>query len=92
MARIAHRFIVQIAYRAFQCFAQGTDAARGGKGFIVDAVEGKAFQPFQRQYFAPGAFVDNLARIAIFIDQALGAPGQVVAERVVRKLGERADL
>ena len=46
-------------------------------------------QPLQWQQLAALAFVDGVAGVAVLIDQAVDAPGQVVFERVVGKQGER---
>ena len=37
------------------------------------------------------AVMDRFTGVAVFVDQALGAPGQVVAQHVIGKLGEGAD-
>ena len=80
VAGVAHRFVVQRLHPALERFAQGAQAARGVEGFVLGAVEREMLQPFKRQHFDDGAVADGLARVAVFVDEAVHTPGQVVLE------------
>ncbi|MNC24937.1 hypothetical protein D3C75_730080 [compost metagenome] len=48
-------------------------------------------QAFHRLDQLQAAIADGLARVAVLVDQAVDAPGQVVLQRVGRELGQGAD-
>ena len=47
-------------------------------GTVIARIEGKMFEPFERQRLAPFAVVNDFARITIGVNQSIGAPGQIV--------------
>ena len=48
-------------------------------------------EPFERHDLDARAVMHRIARIAVFVDQPVGAPGEVVFKRVHRVLGQGAD-
>ncbi len=91
VAVVAYRFIVERSHSASQRFAQRAQAAGSIERFVAHAIQREMFESFERQHFESAAVVNHLAEVAIFVDQPVGAPGQVVAQRVGRKLRQRAD-
>ena len=91
MADVANRFVVQLADPAGQRVAQRAQPAAGVERLVAHAVEREVLQPFERQHVDPPAVVNRLARIAVFVDQAVGRPGEVVLQLAGRKLRQRAD-
>src|SRR5215469_1821254 len=87
---IAHRFVVQVLDLALQRVAKRAEPARGVEGLIGNAVERESLELLERRHLAAMAVADRLARVAVFVDQAVGRPGQVVFERVCRKHRQRA--
>ena len=79
MARIADGLVVEAAHLAFKGLAQGAEAAGGVEGLVARAVEGELLELLHRRHFAQLAFDDRLAALDIFVDDAVGAPGQIVA-------------
>jgi hypothetical protein len=90
VSRVSNRLVIQVLHASGQGLAKGPQPARGVEGFVGYAVEGKLFIFLQRLYLAQGAVDDRLARIAVFVDQAVGAPGQVVFQRIARIDRQRA--
>ena len=66
-------------------------APRGVKGFVADAVEHEFLAVAKRRHLAQFAFNDGFAGLDIFIDQAVGVPGQIVLERIGWILRQRPD-
>ena len=91
MTGVTHALIVKVAHLAGEGFAQRTETARGIERFVLDAIEGEVLQAFQRQHRGHRAFVNRLAGMAILVDEAVHAPGQVVLEGVGRKGRQCAD-
>ncbi len=91
MARIADGAVIQIAHLAGQGLAQRAEAARGVERLVQNAVERKLLELLERLRLAQLAVDDRLAGLAILVDDAVGAPGQIVVERIGRKLRQRAD-
>ena len=90
MPRVAHAFVVEAAHFAFKRLAQRAQAARCVEGFVFHPVQRKMLQALQRQHGRHLALVDGLAGVAIFIDQAVNTPGQVVLQRITRERGQCA--
>ena len=82
MARVAHRLVVEVVDLAVEGLAQRAKAARGVERLVGHAIERERLDLLQRQRFAHAPVDDRLARIAVFVDEAVGAPRQVVLERV----------
>ncbi len=82
MTGVAHRLVVDVAGAPQQRGGQGTQAARGVEGLVLDAVQRKGFVAFQCGHAGQLSVDDGLARIAVFVDEPLGAPRQVVAQTV----------
>ena len=82
VARVADGLVVEVRELAEQALAQGAQAARGVEGLIRHAIQGKLLTLGQRRHLAQHAFNDGFARLAVLVDDAVGAPGQVVVERV----------
>ena len=74
-----------------QRLAQRAEAARRVEGLVGHAVEREFLALLQRRHFDQLAFDDRFAGLDIFVDDAVGAPGQIVVERVGRILRQRAD-
>ena len=91
VAGVAHGLVVEHAGLASQRFAQRAETARGVEGFVLGAVEREVLEPFERQHLDLVAVADRLAGVAVLVDQAVHAPGQVVLQRVGRKRRQRAD-
>jgi hypothetical protein len=71
--------------------AQRAQAAAGVEGLVLGAVQAEVLQAFERQHLERLAVADGLAGVAVLVDQAVHAPGQVVLERVGGKGRQRAD-
>ena len=91
MTGVAHRLVVEIAHLALQGVAQRAQPARGVEGLVLDAIEREMLESFQRLHRLQLALVQGLAGVAVLIDQAVDAPGEVVFQLIGRKLGQRAD-
>ncbi len=91
MARIADGAVVEVAHLASQGLAQGAEAARGVEGLIGDAVEGEFLQLFQRRGLTQLAIDDGFAGFAIFVDDPVRAPGQIVVQGVGGETRQGAD-
>ena len=66
-------------------------AAGGVEGLVQGAVELDLLEPLERGELDQPALADRLAGVAVFVDQAVGRPGEGVLEYVVRMLGQGAD-
>ena len=82
--------VVEIAHLARQGLAERAEAARRIEGLVQDAVERELLELLERLGLAPLAVDDGLAGLAVLVDDAVRAPGQVVIEGVRRKLRQRA--
>ena len=91
VAGIADGAVVEVADLAFEGVAQRAEPAGGVERLVGDAVERELLLLLQRRHLAAGSVHDRLARLAVFVDDAVGAPGQVVVERVRGILRQRAD-
>ena len=91
VAGIADGAVVQRAHLALQRLGQRAEPAGGVEGLVGDAVEREFLALLQRRHLDQLAFDDRLAGLAIFVDDAVGAPGQIVVQRVGRVLRQRAD-
>jgi len=83
VAGITHGLVVQAVDLTGEGFAEGAEAAGGVETFVGDAVEGQCALAF--------AVVDDFAGIAIFVDEAVGGPGEIVVEVVGGKLRQSAN-
>ena len=94
MARIAHGLVVEVFDLAFERVAQGAEAARSVERLIFRAVQRERLDFFQRGHFAAAAVTDRFAGVAIFVDQSVRRPGEIVFERVVgeHRQGSHAHL
>ncbi len=91
VAGIARCLVVQVIDLAFQRFAQCAQAAGGVERLVFHAIERELLEFFERRNFDAHAVADGFARVAIFVDQAIGRPGEIVFQRIVRKHRQRAD-
>ena len=91
MADVADGLVVQLADLAGERIAQRAQAAAGVERLVAHAVEREVLEPFERQQLDPPAVVDRFARIAVFVDQAVGGPGEIVLQLAGGKLRQRAD-
>src|SRR4051812_36763433 len=91
MAGIANRAVIESTDFPFQGVAKRPEPARGVERFVGYTIKRKLLPLFQRRHLAARAINDRFARLAVFVDDAIRAPGQVVVERVRRVLRERAD-
>ena len=91
MAGIADGAVIEVANLAGESLAQSTEAARGVEGLIQNAVERELFEFLERLCFTQLAVDDGFAGFAVLVDDAVGAPGEIVVERVRRKLRQCAD-
>ncbi len=67
------------------------DAARGVEGFVGDPIQGEFLALLECRGGDELAVGDFLARLAVLVDDPIGAPGQVVVQRVGGVLGQGAD-
>src|SRR6185503_10286274 len=91
MAGIADRLVVELAYTALERLAHGRHAAGGVERLVLDAVDREPLDTVERQRGNPLAPVQRLAELAVLVDQAGGAPAQVVLHLVARGERQRAD-
>ena len=91
MAGIADGAVIEVAHLSGQGFAKGAETAGSVECFVQNAVERKFFQLFQRLSLAQLAVDDGFAGLAVFVDDAVGAPGQIIVERIRWKFRQRAD-
>ncbi|MFT3788002.1 MAG: hypothetical protein QM770_17830 [Tepidisphaeraceae bacterium] len=91
VAAIANRFVVEVLHLARERFGQRADATRGVEGFVVHAVEAEGFVAFQWQHFQQLAAAHGFARVAVFVDQAVRAPREVVLHLVGGEDGQGTD-
>ncbi len=78
VAGVAHGLVIEVPNPPFEGLAQGADAPCGGERLVAYAVEREMFEAFEWQDVDAAAVVDRLARIAVFIDQPVSRPCQVV--------------
>src|ERR1700722_15120150 len=91
MAGIADGAVIEVPYPARQSLAYGTEATGSVEGLVESPCDRKLPELLERLRLAALAVDDGLARLAILVDDAVRAPGQVVVERVGRKFRQRAD-
>src|SRR6218665_3901850 len=91
VAGIADRLVVDLPGLAGQRFGECAQAAGGVESLVLDTVEHEILQPPQRRHRGAQAVDDGFAGVAVFVDEALGAPGQVVAQRALRVARQRSD-
>ena len=91
MARVADRAVVEIAHAASQRVAQGADAAGSVEGLVGHAVEREFLALLQRRHSAQLAIGDHFTGLAVLVDDPIGAPREVVVERIGGKLRQCAD-
>jgi len=91
VAGVADRPVVEVAHLSGEGFAQGAKAPRGVERLIGDPIERERLAFLQRARLAGKAVDDRLARLAIFVDHAVGGPGQIVVERIGRIFRQGAD-
>lgn len=95
MAWVADGFVGDVAVGVgfvgfFERFDEGSDAARGVEGFVFNASEAEVFEAVEGWDFDHLAIEHNVAGLAVFVDDAFGAPGDVVLELVGGELREGA--
>ncbi len=83
--------VIERSDAARQRFAQRAETARRIERFVLGAVERKMFETFERLHPLRAAVANRFARLAVFVDEAVHAPRQVVLQRIGRKLRQRAD-
>ena len=88
---VAHRLVGEVLHLALERAGKGAQAARGVERLEVDAVDLHVLQPFQGRHLGHLAVDHRLAGLDVFVDEAVGGPGQIVLERVGGELRERAD-
>src|SRR5882757_8931630 len=91
VAGVANGAVVEIADLAGQGLAKRAEAAGGVERLVEDSVQGKLFELFERLSFAQLTIDDRLAGLAVLVDDAVRAPGEIVVERVRRKLRQGTD-
>src|SRR5215469_4867631 len=91
MARIANRAVIESADPPFEGVTKGPDAARSVERLVGNAIDRKFLPLLQRRHLAAHAIHDRFASLAVFVDDAIRAPGQVVIDGVGRILRKRPD-
>ena len=91
MPAIANRLVIQRPHIPPQRFAQRANPAGCVERLVIHAIERKMLQPLQRQHLQHLPLMNRLAWIAIFIDQPIRGPGEVVLHLIGRKLRQRAN-
>src|SRR5262249_36252607 len=66
----------------FEGVAKGPDAARSVERLVRNAIDRKFLALLQRRHLAAHAIHDRFASLAVFVDDAIRAPGQVVVDGV----------
>jgi hypothetical protein len=72
-------------------FRERAQAAGSVERLVERAVDLDLFESLERCDLDGAAVDERLARIAVFVDQSFGGPGQRVFQDVVRMLGQGAD-
>ena len=90
MARKTHGLVVEILNFTLQRFAQRTKSARSVESLKFNAVNLHVLKLLQRRNCYKVPVLNGLARLAIFIDQALGAPSEIIFHGVVGKARQGA--
>ena len=88
---VADCLVIHIADAIAVGFRQRAEATRGVEGFVELAVDLDLFETLECEHVDLRAIDDSVTQVAVFIDHAVGRPGQRVLEHVVRVLRERAD-
>jgi len=91
MARIANRAVIESADLPLEGVAKGPDAARSVECLVGNTIDRKFLPLLQRRHLAAHAIHDRFASLAVFVDDAIRAPGQVVIDGVGGILRKRPD-
>jgi hypothetical protein len=90
-ARIADGAVVEVLHPALQRFAQRADAAGGVEGLVGDAIEGELFALLEWRRVDEFTVGDLLAGFAVFVDDAVRTPGEIVIQGIGGVLRQGAD-
>ena len=90
VSQVADRLVIQLAHASVECFTKCAQSTRSVERLVTDTVEREMFEPFEREHFDTTPVVYRFAKVAILVDQSVGRPGEIVLERVARKLRQRA--
>src|SRR6516162_11212019 len=82
MARIANRAVIESTDLPLEGVAKGPDAARSVECLVGNTIDRKFLPLLQRRQLAAHAIHDRFASLAVFVDDAIRAPGQVVIDGV----------
>ena len=89
MARIADRAVIERTDRPLEGITKSSEPARSVECLIGHAIEGKLLPFLQRLRLSAYAIHDRVARLTIFVYDAIRAPGQVIVQRIRWILRER---
>ena len=84
MTGVANGLVIHLPGLARQRFGECAQPARSIESLVLDPIQRKGFQPFQRRHRGAHAIHNGFTGVAIFVDQPLGAPRQVVAQGSLR--------
>jgi hypothetical protein len=84
------RLIVKFTYAPGKRFTHSCYSAGGIEGLVLDAINRHAFEPVKWQRRNAAALVQCFATLTLFVDQARGAPTQVVFHLVTGGQGQGA--
>ena len=86
VSRISDRLVRQVLNLSSEGIREGAEAPGGIETLIGDAIQRKVLELFQWRYLGHFTIAQRDTGFAVFIDDPVGTPGEVVVKGIRREL------